>query len=396
MATHARAIKTVDPGAKHGADLQALADIVGKARVVALGTPVYGAREVHQLQHRMVSYLVRELGFSAVVLEAPLPETFDVDAWIGTFERTDTPAPMSSLQYPFWQTKEMRATLHGLRAFDRASRGVGKTKRHVRLYGVDMLSPDRAIETVLDGLEPRRTEKVRSWLAPLVDPTAEPDAARLASIARRLERLEQVLRRKPAIDELGRRSVRVLIQHVAYLRAFPDRHMPARADAMVENIRWILDREGETSRLILWMHAGHIATKPYANTGRQLRELLGDAYVALGFTFGEGRFAGLDGSSARRGRLPLTLTLPPPAVLEGALSEVGEAMGAFMLDLRQLPSQGPAATYFGTPQAIRYITGAYDEMKPESGFHRIDVPGYYDALVYVDRITPTALNSGAN
>ncbi len=38
----------------------------------------------------------------------------------------------------------------------------------------------------------------------------------------------------------------------------------------------------------------------------------------------------------------------------------------------------------------------YDEMKPESGFHRIDVPGYYDALVYVDRVTPTtAEDSGA-
>lgn len=381
-------------------DVAALASVVAQARVVALGTPVYGARELHQLQARMVSYLVREHGFTAVVLEAPLPEARDVDAWIGTMEESvedsNAPAPLSSLSYRFWQTEEMRATLQGLRGFDRGARRVGQSRRHVTVQGLDMLLVTQAVDDVLAGLEhadPRRASKVRGWLSSLGDPEAQLDDVRLKDMARRLDRLETRVLATDGLNGLERRSLRVVIQHVAYARAFPDRHMAVRADAMMENLRWILDREGEGGRVILWMHAGHIATKPYANLGRQLREELGEGYVTLGFTFGQGSFAGIDGSAARRGARSLAVAAAPLGVLEGVLAEAHAQTwpkeDAFLIDLRVRPTSGPVARYFGVPQAMRNIEGAYDEMAPEQGFHRIDVPAYYDALVFVDRVVPT-------
>lgn len=56
-------IATVEAG--HGfADLQALKEIIGDARIVSLGESTHGNREIFQMKHRLVEYLAGELGFT--------------------------------------------------------------------------------------------------------------------------------------------------------------------------------------------------------------------------------------------------------------------------------------------------------------------------------------------
>ena len=56
------------------ADLEALHEKIGDARVVALGETTHGSREVFRVKHRFVEFLASEMDFSQFEIEANMPE----------------------------------------------------------------------------------------------------------------------------------------------------------------------------------------------------------------------------------------------------------------------------------------------------------------------------------
>ena len=74
LAATAIPLTTVEAG--HGfADMHPLQAIVGNARIVALGEATHGTREFFQLKHRMLEFLVSEMGFTIFGIEATMPES---------------------------------------------------------------------------------------------------------------------------------------------------------------------------------------------------------------------------------------------------------------------------------------------------------------------------------
>jgi erythromycin esterase len=51
-------------------DLQPLKSVLGGVRIVGLGEATHGTREFFQLKHRLLEFLVTEMGFSALAMEA--------------------------------------------------------------------------------------------------------------------------------------------------------------------------------------------------------------------------------------------------------------------------------------------------------------------------------------
>src|SRR5215212_2376479 len=79
----ANEIPLVTVEAEHGfADLAPLADTIGDARVVALGEATHGSREIFQLKHRLLEYLVDVHGFTVFGFEASQAERLDVDDYV--------------------------------------------------------------------------------------------------------------------------------------------------------------------------------------------------------------------------------------------------------------------------------------------------------------------------
>ena len=75
---HAIPLKTAE--AEHGfEDMEPLKKLVGDARVVALGEATHGSREFFQLKHRMLEFLVEEMGFTVFAIEANWPESLAVN-----------------------------------------------------------------------------------------------------------------------------------------------------------------------------------------------------------------------------------------------------------------------------------------------------------------------------
>ena len=64
---HAVPFKTVEAGSGF-ADLGPLRQMIGDARIVALGEATHGSREISQMNHRLIEFLVREVGDDVYVL----------------------------------------------------------------------------------------------------------------------------------------------------------------------------------------------------------------------------------------------------------------------------------------------------------------------------------------
>lgn len=77
------AIPLSTPVAGHGFDDMApLKKIVGDARIVALGEATHGTQEFFQLKHRMLEFLVTQMGFSIFSIEGSLPESYRLNDFV--------------------------------------------------------------------------------------------------------------------------------------------------------------------------------------------------------------------------------------------------------------------------------------------------------------------------
>ena len=54
--------------------------------MIALGESTHGTREFFQMKHRLLEYLVAEHGVTAFVIEAAMPEAFELNRYVLTGE----------------------------------------------------------------------------------------------------------------------------------------------------------------------------------------------------------------------------------------------------------------------------------------------------------------------
>jgi hypothetical protein len=78
---HATEVATAEPG-RGTADLALLRALVGAARVVGLGEATHGTHEIFALKHRLVEWLVSDLGFTVFAIELGLAESFAIDDYV--------------------------------------------------------------------------------------------------------------------------------------------------------------------------------------------------------------------------------------------------------------------------------------------------------------------------
>ena len=127
---HAVRLKT--PEAGHGfADMQPLKKIIGNARIVALGEATHGSREFFQLKHRMLEFLVSEMGFTIFSIEANMPEAYRLNDFVLTGEG-DPAKLLRGMYFWTWNTEEVLEMIHWMRKLNQSGKG------RVEFTGFDM------------------------------------------------------------------------------------------------------------------------------------------------------------------------------------------------------------------------------------------------------------------
>lgn len=383
-----RAIPLATVEAEHGfADLEPLRPIVGDARIVALGEATHGSREFFQLKHRMLEFLVSELGFDIFAMEATLPEAMDVNRYVLTGQG-DPARALAGMYFWVWDTEEVLELIRWMRRYNEDPRH----QRMVKFYGFDMQFMPRAARITLDYLRRVDTAAAPAALEPLADPFLARDVssrwprerrqALLASIRELAvqmdERQDEYAARTSAGEwDLARRHVHVLQQALEMMTAA--RGGLVRDSAMAANVAWMLEREGPGSKAVLWAHNLHIATQP-GLLGWHLRRRFGDGLRVFGFSFDQGGFQARD--AMVDGTLRAWQVGPAPeGTVDAQLAAAGLGIAAW--DLREVPDTGLVASWFDAPRATRSVGSGYTDRTPEWYWWRGRVADAYDVLLFV-------------
>ncbi|MFI6322052.1 erythromycin esterase family protein [Nonomuraea sp. NPDC050556] len=384
-------LTTLDPAAPLD-DLTWLDQVVGDARVVAIGESAHYNAESYLLRHRVLRYLAERHGFSAYAMESGFTEGWLTDGWVrGGDEHTVDEAMgvgMTSLM-GFWT--QMRGQLEWMR-------GSG-----VHYYGVDnpgsnasLLPGIDAITAYLGGdVDPalRETAAIYAAASPfsvmqaIGDYAELPEERRDAVTAMLAELVERTADQKdePAVQSLRlTASLDAMIREM--VRGNPDGAVfGIREVAMADSVEWILRQEG---RIVLAAHNGHVqrwpitmpGTAPATTLGMHLAERLGADYVVIGTTTGEGETLNT-GPDFYTGKLFTELGPPEEGTLDALMAASRD--GAFATDLRRLPPADAKLVEAADRQRLGAVT---------SPVRALDA---YDVLVHLPHVTAADPDAGA-
>jgi erythromycin esterase len=361
VSTHAVAVDRLDFSAPV-AGFEGLRSSIGSARLVGLGESRHDTREQLILKGMLVRYLVENLGFRTLILEESVPHAESLDRYVRSGEG-DLRDLMNGLAgWYLWDTEEMLEVIRWIRDFN-ADR---EPDQHVRIFGVDITAPALGVESVLETLEiagadagvdaralgldlqqgdfwPTTWERYaalsderRQELGDNYDELISVVTAQRTRIVASLS--EEAYERALWMAEIGRAG------NALFSSASREEGGAIRERGMAQATLRILDREIPGDKAILWAHNLHVATSSFRMPGLaegalepmgvQLREELGDAYIAIGGTFGSGTYPA---DLPPGGRV---FEVASEDVMDGALA--GVDLPFFMLDLHGV-EQNPAA-----------------------------------------------------
>ncbi|MFF9853914.1 erythromycin esterase family protein [Streptomyces litmocidini] len=333
-------------------DLQPLKDVLDGVRVVGLGEATHRTREFFQLKHRLLEFLVTELGFSVLAMEASSSAGPAVDAYV-RHGIGDAAQVVAGLGFWTWRTHEVLAVVEWMRDYNRGRR----EDRMVRFVGID---PQRcggslaSVDSFLRETAPDRAAGLLSSLRVLdtADPGSRPDPHR--RLVRDAEQLLEFLRRHApdATDVLRHAGVLVRAadlvtcarEHTDPGRtvfAVRDRHMADAVEAVLDD---------PSVRVALWAHNGHIGKRRHGGAvpplGQHLRSRYGDASYAPGLLLGRGAFRArrmrLRSRARPRAGAVLTHRIGPPRAGTVEARLAAARPGDHLVDLRGTADASPA------------------------------------------------------
>lgn len=396
-------LRTDAPGGD-ASDLAPLRGIVGSARVVGLGEATHGTREFFRMKHRVLEYLVKEMGFNTFGIEATWAESERINDYV--HGGPGDPAKLLSAQ-KFWTTnsQEVLDMIEWMRRHNQAPGGAPK----VSFHGIDM----QLVRVTMDDVEaffakadPAALPAVRAHYAcfrqyqdPVTGPpllvytqasAAQKESCRggiVAVHALLAAARDRYVRATSAAEyERALRAARIVVQHEEVLLSGGG---DVRDRYLAENAVWLLEQAGPGARMVLWAHNDHVV-EAGQTLGALLRQRFGADYLPVGFSFDHGSFNAvivpIIGPSLR------SATVEPAhkGTYEYEFQRLGEPR--FLLDLRPLRASPPAsAAWLKGPLSIRSIGAGFSPGAPAAYFTSKQLPESYDVVIHFSETTASTL-----
>jgi erythromycin esterase len=292
------------------ADLQPLKQILGNTPIVALGESFHTSGGYYEMKHRLVRFLVQEMGFRVFGIESPWPGADQAAAYVETCD--GSPEDAISGLFGVWQSAETRDMVQWMCEWNRSH---PKAKDRVHFYGFDVQQPDydgpallAFLERIGIGADDPIADGIRqcdSVTHPLVVAFVPEDKYRqclagLDAVDALFARDEQSIVRQTSrwdfewakISLVGVRAWEGQMydyQGIGRDRAIANQKRDVGMAYVLQTIRRLRYPDQKT---IVWAHNAHIGKDtPYSyfakNMGAYLRESLGDRYAAVALVSSE-------------------------------------------------------------------------------------------------------------
>lgn len=365
-------LQGVDPSRPQD-DLVVLDEIVANAKIVGLGEPTHGQKEINQLRDRITRYLIEHQGFRVVAMEDSAIRCRIVNDFIVHGQGT-TIGALSSQSFWTWKTREVLAMIEWLRGWN-----VDHADDPVRFIGIDIqdiATPASELFGVLSRIDLDTSLEFNERLTaigaiqiwdedPLPDDTFATHMATMSEIRELLETSRDV---SPEDLDLGLDCVLSIEQTLRLVRwGMPTDYSERTAE------RWnrrddvmatrALAPTLDGDRVILWAHNGHVQSEqmdglpPGAVTmGQVLRAHLSLEYCVISGVFGSGSYRAINTETSMLESIDVGD--PPVNTIDHELWSMHET-SALIVDL-----QAPGTILF-EPQTTRWAGAALassDEM----------------------------------
>lgn len=139
LRTSAVRLKTTE-AEKGLADMEPIGKGLSGVRFVAMGECTHGSREVFQMKHRMLEYLVRRQGYRVFAIEASMPDCVAMDEYVLT-GKGDPAKALAAQGFWTWNTQEVLALLQWMRTYNADTANAEK----LRVVGFDMQNRTGAV-----------------------------------------------------------------------------------------------------------------------------------------------------------------------------------------------------------------------------------------------------------
>lgn len=385
-------------------ELLPLKSIVGNAHVVGLGEATHGTSEIWRMKTRLVSFLAQEMGFTIRAMEGNMPEAARLNDYVhsGIGDRVELIKGMNNFHA---STQEILDMIKWMRQYNASGEG------HMEFMAVDVNMAVVALENVISFVRNADPDLLASVnlrygaVGPLMLPGG--DASTLSAYQAGQTAAQSVLdqlqaNRAKYLQTLSATEVDWAIQNATV--AVQSVHMSidringdgsARDAAMAAKVEWIAAHAPSGSRIVLWIHNGHIGRDPKV-TGGILAQHFGSDYVTIGTAFHSGRYFACTGwgcpgkPTGVMGDFPALDSSPGSA--EYFFHQTGTP--GQILDLRLANANVPASSWLLGALMFRLI--GYAELKGIAEFYSTSrLAQDFDALVFFDHTTATtALPNG--
>ncbi len=400
LKANAKPLASNDPTAPHD-DLEPLRGMVGDAVIVGLGGSTYGAREQFTTIHRVVRFLVEELGFRAVATE----EDWDVALPLNDYVRSgygDLDALMKESGVP-WRVREMQDAVEWIRQWNSSHPddivqfvGVGVIDTRPPVYDavaeyVTRYASEKAAElaTHFDVIRPTRPDHVPWFIMQVKEKDPYVEHAR------------QALRLVQSVPESGK-AHEMAVQHARQIVAFYEHYAyhlvddGYRDEQMAENLRWWHQHTGD--KIAYWSTNAHsvraetleISVPPrgtlkFRPTGATLADLFGERYVSIGLTYDHGT-VNSGWSAPPFASRPLETPTQPDDFHERPFAN---DLPRYVVDLR---AEAPASVteWLGQRVKGRVIGSVCDDSRPDDHYMAGgSLSDWYDVVVHEQTVTPS-------
>jgi protein-L-isoaspartate(D-aspartate) O-methyltransferase len=388
------------------ADLGALLERIGNARLVLIGEATHGTSEFYRLRARLTRELIRSRGFNVVAVEADWPDAMRVNRYVqGMTEAGRAWRAFARFPTWMWRNQEVLDFVEWLREWNAARRPRGTAG----FFGLDLYSMYTSIRLVLDYLDrvdPPTANIARErygCLTPWEGDAATYGRAATTGRYRVCEKeavamlRDMVARQVEYSTRDGERyfdaaqNARLIADAERYYRIMyyggveswnlRDRHM-------FETLQALLLFHGPDSKAVLWEHNSHLGdaaatemgVRGELNVGSLCREAYGDRAFLIGFGTDHGTVAA---ASEWDGPMQVMKVRPAhPESYERLCHD--SAVAAFLLHLRE-PNRPEVRFELETPRLERAIGVVYrPETELASHYLHASLPHQFDEYIWFD------------
>lgn len=296
-------LKTIIPNNEFD-DLEPLKYSLKNVSVIGLGESSHGTSEFFTMKHRLLKFLVEEMGYTSFLLEASMSKCKYINDYV-LYGKGNLDTAVKAQGFFIWQTEEFKNLIKWIRTYNK---NVPKDKK-VRFYGYDLQGNNLAwIElknfykivnpakvSFLDSLNIKNSNARK--LTNSIKTRKEGEKKLNRTYIDCLSILQDITLQQGAYQYLTSKktykqnlmNIKLIIQEN---ESYKDGDNDRRDYYMAQNILWLLSKDKKSTKVVVWAHNAHIEKayyKEYGGTmGYYLSNTLKNKYYSLGFEFYSG------------------------------------------------------------------------------------------------------------